>query len=138
MTKQTSKDEVRIIIDSLTNLCKGISSNLPFDRRKVTHKFWYEQLENLFSSLHNCQILENPSSNNILSASLVLIPEEARREKDELTLPNCIYFHLRKDMRICLQPEDSYLTNNILEKDSIDSYDVMLKKIQQLVEQYQF
>ncbi len=132
-----SKQEVQIIIENLMSLCKQISSNLPFDRRKKEHKVWYEQLVDLFSSLHNCKVLENPSSNTILTGALVLIPENSLGKKDELTLPNTIYFHLRKDMRIRLEPEDTEYENNILEKDCVDSYEVMLQKIQTFIEKHQ-
>lgn len=40
-------------------------------------------------------------------------------------------------MRIRLEIEDSYYDNNILEKDSIDTYEVMLEKIKGFIEKYQ-
>lgn len=72
-----NKEDVQAIFESIGLLYQEISLDLPFDKRKSKHKLWYEQLEDLFSSLHNCKILENPSTNTILTAALVLIPETA-------------------------------------------------------------
>jgi hypothetical protein len=135
---QQNEEDVEPIFQSISILYKQISSDLPFDKRKLDHKLWYEKLVDLISSLHNCRVLECPPVDTILTAAITLVEGDYRGKKDEKIDPYTIYFHLYKDMRIRLEPECSLYQNKVLKDESIDTYEIMLKKIQILIEKYQF
>lgn len=138
MNIQQSKEEVGIIISDIISLCKKASGFLPFDRRRLKNKVYYEKLVDLFNSIHNCRVLENPSANTILTCALTLIPENYLGKKDELVLPYTVYFHLYRDFKVRLEPEQSEYKNRVWDtKDLVESYEVVLLLMQKFIEKYQ-